>query len=105
MPAEAKLGPWRITAGCLDLVSDNQAALEGSQFIDLNGNCGTSAVLEETARTTKGHQYKVTLALAGNAYGDPKVKRVRVEFAGVSHEFTFDITGHRPDSLGSMPGS
>jgi hypothetical protein len=87
-------------AGCLDLVSDGPTALDGVQFIDLNGNCGISGTIEQTAQTIKGHRYEVTVALAGNAYGDPAVKTVRVSCGTAAQEFSFDTTGHRPDDLG-----
>ncbi|KJS56782.1 hypothetical protein VM98_05390 [Streptomyces rubellomurinus subsp. indigoferus] len=98
--AGQSIGPWRITAGSVDLIGAGfwQAA-EGDQSLDLNGaGAGTIA---QTFATTPGATYSVTYALAGNPAGGPALRTGRAEIDGQDfQDFTFDITGKTRADMG-----
>src|SRR5689334_13987132 len=99
----AKLGGgWIISNGSIDLVGpDSAQAAEGVQFVDLNGNdaSGPGAIQQDIV-TMPGHEYRLDFQLAGNPNGDPTVKTLTATFGEVSHDFSFDTTGHTNDNLG-----
>ncbi|MFD8787623.1 choice-of-anchor C family protein [Kitasatospora sp. NPDC059599] len=100
LTAGQTIGPWRITAGSVDLIGAGfwQAA-EGDQSVDLNGaNSGTIA---QTFTTTPGATYSVTYALAGNPAGGPAVRTGWARIDGQDFQaFTFDVTGRSAAAMG-----
>ncbi|MGV9314002.1 choice-of-anchor C family protein [Streptomyces sp. NPDC003691] len=100
--AGQSLGPWRVTAGSVDLIDDGfwQAA-EGNQSLDLNG--GAAGTIAQTFTTAPGVTYSVSYSLAGNIDGasQPIVKTGRALIDGqVFQDFSFDITGKTRPSMG-----
>ncbi|MER7770805.1 choice-of-anchor C family protein [Kitasatospora sp. NPDC096140] len=94
------IGPWRITAGNIDLIGAGfwQAA-EGDQSVDLNG--GTGGTIAQTFTTTPGTAYSVTYALAANPAGGPAVKTGKALIDGQDfQDFSFDSTGKTMAAMG-----
>ncbi|GHF40139.1 hypothetical protein GCM10018790_17160 [Kitasatospora xanthocidica] len=94
------IGPWRVTAGNVDLIGAGfwQAA-EGDQSVDLNGN--TTGTIAQTFTTVPGTTYSVTYALAANPAGGPAVKTGRALIDGQDfQDFSFDSTGKTLAAMG-----
>lgn len=95
------VGGWTITAGSVDLIGAGwEDAIEGKQYVDLNGNDGdgTAATLTQTLATTEGHRYRLQFSLAGNPHGDPPVKNLDVQLADTRKSFTVEAgTGDQLD--------
>ncbi|MFJ9446147.1 choice-of-anchor C family protein [Kitasatospora sp. NPDC101235] len=100
LSAGQALGPWRVTAGTVDLIGAGfwQAA-EGDQSLDLNGN--NSGSIAQTFATVPGTTYTVTYALAGNPAGGPAVRTGVARIDGQDFQaFTFDVTGKTSAAMG-----
>jgi choice-of-anchor C domain-containing protein len=104
--AGGTIGPWRVTAGTVDLIGSGfwQTA-EGVQSIDLDGS--DSGTIEQPVQTRFGGCYTVTYALAGNPDGGPVIKRgfARVAQIGSGHppvqrNFAFDAIGKSRTDMG-----
>ncbi|MGW7691916.1 choice-of-anchor C family protein [Streptomyces asiaticus] len=94
------IGPWRVTAGNVDLIGDGfwQAA-EGDQSVDLNG--GGAGTVEQTFTTVPGKKYSVTYSLAGNPVGGPTMRTGKVLVNGQNfQDFSFDVTGKTTADMG-----
>ncbi|MFB7666323.1 choice-of-anchor C family protein [Kitasatospora sp. NPDC056138] len=100
LSAGQAIGPWRVTAGTVDLIGAGfwQAA-EGDQSVDLNG-AGPGAVAQ-TFTTVPGATYTVTYALAGNPGGGAAVRTGRALIDGQDfQDFSFDTTGKSFTNMG-----
>ncbi|MFE2918255.1 choice-of-anchor C family protein [Kitasatospora indigofera] len=100
LTAGQTVGPWRVTAGSVDLIGAGfwQAA-EGDQSVDLNGR-GPGAVAQ-TFSTVPGATYTVTYALAGNPGGGPALKTGSALVDGQDfQEFSFNTTGKSFTNMG-----
>ncbi len=86
---------WTITTGSVDIVGSLWAATDGVRSIDLDGV--SFGGVSQTFKTEKDKTYVVTFDLAGNRYGLPIVKRIKVSAAGQSADFSYDVY-HRPDT-------
>ncbi|WP_051838041.1 choice-of-anchor C family protein [Streptomyces sp. NRRL WC-3742] len=98
--AGQSIGPWRVTAGSVDLLGAGfwQNA-EGDQSLDLNG--ADSGTVAQTFTTVPGATYSVTYALAGNSAGGPAVKTGKAEIDGQNfQDFSFDVTGKTFAAMG-----
>ena len=84
---------WTVTTGSVDIVGSLWAATDGVRSIDLDGV--SFGGLSQAFKTTKDKTYVVTFDLAGNRYGAPMVKRLKVTAAGQSADFSYDLL-HRP---------
>jgi choice-of-anchor C domain-containing protein len=95
---QTDLSGWRVTRSTVDICQLWRAA-DGKQSIDLDGNSGDRGGIKQVFRTLPGQSYVVTFHMAGNI-GAPKVKELRVEAAGQSRDFSFDITGRSFTDMG-----
>ena len=98
--AGARLGPWTVTSGEVDLTT---TALwqtpEGRQSLELDGRARGSVA--RTLVTKPLRTYRITYALAGNYVGAPAVKTGEVRANGkVIQSFAFDTTGRSRDDMG-----
>ncbi|MET8542158.1 choice-of-anchor C family protein [Kitasatospora sp. NPDC004799] len=100
LSAGQALGPWRVTAGSVDLTGAGfwQTA-EGDQSVDLNGNAAGS--IAQTFTTVPGTTYSVTYALAGNPAGPTPVRTGVARIDGQDFQsFSFDVTGRTRAAMG-----
>ncbi|MFF2045321.1 choice-of-anchor C family protein [Kitasatospora sp. NPDC058170] len=100
LTAGQTIGPWRVTAGSVDLIGAGfwQAA-EGDQSVDLNG--GNSGAVAQTFTTVPGASYTVTYALAGNPAGAPALKTGSALIDGQNfQDFSFNTTGKTLTNMG-----
>jgi Protein of unknown function (DUF642) len=90
-PAGARLGPWTVTRGDVDLSS---AALwqvaAGRQNLDLDGagNGAVTTVIPVRPLVT----YRISYALAGNPAAAPRHKTGEVRVDGITRRFDFDTS-------------
>ncbi|MFB6700873.1 DUF642 domain-containing protein [Streptomyces rubiginosohelvolus] len=93
-------GPWTVTSGSVDLVSDRfWDAAEGDQSVDLSG--GAPGSISQTVPALPLTTYVVTYKLAGNTGAAPVVKTGEVRVNGVLiDDLTFDTTGRGPRDMG-----
>jgi choice-of-anchor C domain-containing protein len=97
-PGSTALNGWIVTRGQIDIVRFWQAS-NGERSIDLDGTPGRGGV-KQSIRTLRGSTYQVRFAMAGNPEGPPTVKTMAVAAAGLSREFTFDVTGKTIRNMG-----
>jgi choice-of-anchor C domain-containing protein len=98
-PGSTAIPGWTISGGGIDYITTFWLAADGSKSIDLSS--GTAGAISQTFLTTPGYGYAVYFTLAGNPYAaGTRVKRLRVEVAGVTREFTFDTTGRTGSNMG-----
>ncbi|MEV7027445.1 choice-of-anchor C family protein [Kitasatospora sp. NPDC093558] len=100
LTAGQTVGPWRITAGSVDLIGAGYwQAAEGDQSLDLNGT--DSGTIAQTFTTVPGTTYSVTYALAGNPDGGPALRTGRALIDGQDfQDFSFDVTGKTRAAMG-----
>ncbi|TRU45149.1 MAG: choice-of-anchor C family protein [Microcystis aeruginosa Ma_QC_Ch_20071001_S25] len=89
---------WTVSQGSIDYIGTFWQASEGARSIDLQGLA--SGTIEQTFNTTIGATYRVTFDLAGNPFGNPTIRQMRVRAGGSSADFSFDITGKSPSNVG-----
>lgn len=98
--ADQTFGPWTVTGGSVDLVSDRfWDAAEGDQSVDLSG--GAPGSISRTVPALPLTTYVVTYKLAGNTGAAPVVKTGEVRVNGaLIDDLTFDTTGRGPRDMG-----
>jgi uncharacterized protein DUF642 len=98
--APARLGPWRVTAGSVDVVTSALwPPVAGSQAIDLAGN--EPGTIQQQLTLPSAGTYKIAFKLAGNPDCGPQVVSVAVLWNGVTaRTFSFDTSGHSDGDLG-----
>lgn len=90
---------WTVFRGSVDVSGlPSQVASHGRRCLDLNGN--EPGGIRQTVPTKAGQKYRLVFDLAGNFYAGPVVKKLRVQSAGQSADFTFDVTGRSAVSVG-----
>jgi len=80
---------WTITTGTVDIVGGLWPASDGERSVDLDGV--SFGGISQSFKTEPDKTYVVTFDLAGNGYGLPAVKRMKVTAAGKSAQFTYDL--------------
>jgi choice-of-anchor C domain-containing protein len=82
---------WEVINGPLDYVVGGWQASSGIASIDLGGDPGAGGI-RQTFSTVPGAIYNVSFDLSGNPdlFGEPSLKTVLLEVAGVSQAFSFD---------------
>lgn len=97
---------WTIGAGAISWVGTGWQAAEGTSSIGLSFSSfsSTAGSLSQTFDTVAGTWYEVFFAMAGNpnpaaAAVDP-IKDLRVSAAGLSEDFTFDVSGKNTTNMG-----
>lgn len=90
---------WTVTGTTVDLVGGGWQQADGALSLDLDGSPGPGGV-QQTFPTTPGAWYSVEFFMAGNPQCGASVKSMRVDAAGESRTFTFDVTGHTFESMG-----
>ena len=100
---------WTVTREGIDYKGTFWVASDGSRSLDLDSSPGFGGIMQ-TFATTPGVNYLVTFDMAGNPYWDPQlndpaIKYMRVEAAGQSADFSFDVTGHSFGAMGWVTNS
>jgi choice-of-anchor C domain-containing protein len=98
-PGSTAIDGWTVINSRIDYIGTYWQAADGSRSLDLDGGPTESGGIEQTFTTTPGDEYLVTFDMAGNPAGPPTTKLMRVEAAGDSSDFSFDIDTH---TLGDM---
>ncbi|HUK31703.1 MAG TPA: choice-of-anchor C family protein [Candidatus Acidoferrum sp.] len=105
-PGSTAIKGWTAT-GHIDYVAGLWQASDGKHSLDLEGSaCNTRSTtdclggVKQTFATVAGQKYDVTFDLAGNPFGAPAVKTLKVSAAGAPQNFTFTVTGHNAASMG-----
>jgi choice-of-anchor C domain-containing protein len=88
-PGSTAITGWTVTRGQIDY-QDGIWQSSDRRVVDLDGSPGFGGIAQ-TFQTVPGQSYRVTFDMAGDLGGPPQIKRMRVEAAGQSAEFTFDI--------------
>jgi len=98
---------WVVTGEAIDYVGTLWRNSEGARSVDLDGSLRSTLTppyaqggIAQTFATKPGTIYLVTFDLAGNPYGPPAVKPLRISATGQEAEFTFDVTGKRVANMG-----
>jgi choice-of-anchor C domain-containing protein len=94
------LGAWEVTQGSVDVAADDLwQAREGRQSLDMTG-VSPGAIAQDLA-TVPGNRYAIAFSLAGNPLCGPSIKRLVVEWDGVTlATLQFDITGRSAQNMG-----
>ena len=94
-----ELPGWSVTQESVDWVGSYWAAADGARSMDLDGFAPGG--IAQSFATRPGQQYKVKFSMAGSpASSTQPVKRLRVEAAGQSQTFSFDVLGHTTSDMG-----
>jgi len=90
---------WTLHDGGIDYIrSDFWLPAEGQRSIDLSAQ--SAGRISQSFATTPCRAYQVDFSLAGNPYDGASVKQLRVEAAGQSQDYTFDVTGRYGSNMG-----
>jgi choice-of-anchor C domain-containing protein len=92
---------WTLGSGAVSWVGTGWQAAAGTSSIGLSFFL-TPGSLSQTFDTDAGSSYEVIFAMAGNpslAAADP-IKDLRVSAAGLSEDFTFNVSGHDTQNMG-----
>jgi choice-of-anchor C domain-containing protein len=82
---------WTVSRGSVDFADHPPCrAAQGARYLDLDGD--QPGGIKQTVPTKIGQKYRLVFDLAGNS-GGGAVKKLRVQAAGQSADFAFDITG------------
>lgn len=93
------LGGWTVEGGGVDHAREAWLAAEGRQSVSLNW-IGPST-LRQRIVTEPGARYELSLALGGELYGGPEVRRIAVRWNGaLLGEPTYRFRGQAPDAMG-----
>jgi len=90
---------WRVTSRTIDYIGSYWNASNGRRSIDLDGTPGAGGIAQSFA-TTPGQEYVVTFDLCGNPELLPAIKKMQVNAAGQSAEFSFDSSGSNKSAMG-----
>jgi choice-of-anchor C domain-containing protein len=90
---------WRVTTRTIDYIGSYWPASHGKRSVDLDGTPGAGGIAQSFA-TIPRQEYVVTFDLAGNPEVPPPVKKLQVNAAGQSAEFSFDISGKSKSDMG-----
>jgi choice-of-anchor C domain-containing protein len=90
---------WRVTTRTIDYIGSYWPASHGKRSVDLDGTPGAGGIAQSFA-TIPRQEYVVTFDLAGNPELPPPVKKLQVNAAGQSAEFSFDISGKSKSGMG-----
>ncbi|HTS22703.1 MAG TPA: choice-of-anchor C family protein [Casimicrobiaceae bacterium] len=105
LPAgDTSIASWVVVTGNIDFIGTYWQAADGNNSVDLVGNQNVGAIAQ-TFDTIPGSTYRVSFALAGNPEGPPTIKPLTVTVAGVTQNYSFDITGHSDPSMGYVTQS
>jgi RNA polymerase sigma factor (sigma-70 family) len=89
---------WVVTEPiCIPTDSLRWRAAKGARSLALSG---MGATISQRFTSRKGQKYRVTFKQAGDPFGGPGERRLRVSAAGQSAEFVFDIRGKGPRNMG-----
>jgi choice-of-anchor C domain-containing protein len=92
------INDWKVTSGGIDYINTHWQNSHGNFSLDLSRlEAGSIA---QTFVTQPGSQYSVSFDLAGNPFGNPTVKTLRLSAGGSSHDFNFDVTGKTSENMG-----
>lgn len=95
----SELPCWIVTRGPIDYVGTSWIPSDGVRSLDLCGSQGVGGI-RQAFHSKLGTLYSIRFDLAGNPFGDPLQKSIRVEAAGQWVEFAFDCKGKTPSEMG-----
>lgn len=91
-PGSTALPGWTIHEGGIDYIrSDFWVPSEGLRSIDLSAQ--SAGRITQSLTTTPCRAYRVDFSLSGNPYDGASVKQLRVEAAGQSQDYSFNVSG------------
>jgi choice-of-anchor C domain-containing protein len=103
----ASIPAWTVTGEAIDYIGSLWRAADGARSIDLDGSARSRLTppyatggISQTFATVPGKSYLVLFDLAGNVFGGPAVKRLRVSAAGQTAELQFSIAGKSAARMG-----
>jgi choice-of-anchor C domain-containing protein len=98
-PGSTELPGWTIHDGGIDFIrSDFWVPSEGLRSIDLSAQ--SAGRITQSLTTTPCSAYRVDFSLSGNPYDGASVKQLRVEAAGQSQDYSFNVSGLYGNSMG-----
>ena len=81
-----KIGPWKVTAGSVDLVHGYwEKSPAGGNSIDMDG--GSPGTITQSIATQKDVAYTLSFAVSGNYRAGSSVKVVQASIAGTTKQF------------------
>ena len=90
-PGNGALTGWTVTAGAIDIVTDNYwVPLSGHRSIVLSSTGPGS--IEQAFATGVGAVYRLTFWMSGEPFSSPTIKNLRVTAGSMVQDYTFDIT-------------
>jgi len=91
---------WTVGGAGIDYKATYWLASDGNRSIDLNQS--NSGSIQTTLTTTPGTLYTIRFDMAGNVYGPPATKTMRVTATpgGLPRNYSFDTTGKSSSSMG-----
>src|SRR5579863_5294349 len=92
------LAGWTIGGNGVDLIGTAWQASDGNYSLDMSGNDAGS--ISQILNTIAGQTYEILFDLAGNPYDGSPVRTLEVSAAAAVQDYTFNITGHTPTSMG-----
>jgi choice-of-anchor C domain-containing protein len=98
-PGSTAIKGWKVTRGPIAYIGSHWRHADGYRGIDLHGAPGFGGIAQ-TFKTTKGHRYRVTFALAVNPLAQHRKIKIGVRAAGQNAEFQFDATGKSLQKMG-----
>ncbi len=103
----SSIAGWVVSGEGIDYIGNLWVASDGLRSIDLDGSARSRTTppysrggVAQTFATTPGASYAVSFDLAGNPFGGPPVKPLRVSAAGQSMDFEFAIAGKNARNMG-----
>jgi choice-of-anchor C domain-containing protein len=88
---------WTVLSQNVEYMGSLWVAAEGQRSIDLSGTAPGG--LSQELQTVPGRTYVVSFSMAGDPTGS-QTKSMRVEAAGQSQNYTFDISGRTTQDMG-----
>ncbi len=89
---------WFVTQGSIDYITGYWQNADGHRSLDLNAL--EPGGIAQNFSTIAGKEYQVNFMIAGNPQGSPFLKKMQVNAAGQTADFSFDITGKNPNNMG-----
>jgi choice-of-anchor C domain-containing protein len=90
---------WTTFKGSVEVVGPNLwDAFEGLNTVDLDGTAWGG--ISQDITTAANASYRVSFYLAGNFFGLPTVKQLRVSGAGSYEDYLFNTTGKSATNMG-----
>jgi choice-of-anchor C domain-containing protein len=97
-PGSTAIQGWTVVGAAVDYVGGQWAAREGMRSLALNGTA--PGAIAQSFQTLAGQPYTVKFFMAGDAFSNPILKRMRVAAAGQSQDYEFNAEHAWPWDMG-----